>query len=93
MTQGISKRLCDFRGLCERSLFLLPLFIVNEATAKDQGRPNILCITCEDISPRLGCYGDRVAKTPNLELYAQFYPAGIDARRDSALSGGVAGGC
>lgn len=22
-------------------------------------RPNILCITVEDISPRLGCFGDR----------------------------------
>jgi N-sulfoglucosamine sulfohydrolase len=36
--------------------------------AKDQ--PNILWISCEDISPRLGCYGDRVAKTPNLDKLA-----------------------
>lgn len=33
-------------------------------------RPNILWISCEDISPRLGCYGDRVAKTPNLDRLA-----------------------
>lgn len=34
-------------------------------------RPNILCITVEDISPRLGCYGDTVARTPNLDRFAK----------------------
>jgi N-sulfoglucosamine sulfohydrolase len=33
-------------------------------------RPNILWISCEDISPHLGCYGDQVAKTPNLDQLA-----------------------
>ena len=28
-------------------------------------RPNILWITCEDISPNLGCYGDKDALTPS----------------------------
>jgi N-sulfoglucosamine sulfohydrolase len=34
-------------------------------------RPNILWITCEDMSPHLGCYGDSLAKTPNLDQLAQ----------------------
>ncbi|MBN1895128.1 sulfatase-like hydrolase/transferase [bacterium] len=34
------------------------------------GRPNILWITCEDISPALGCYGDAEAYTPNLDRLA-----------------------
>ena len=34
-------------------------------------QPNILWITCEDLSPILGCYGDRVANTPNIDLFAQ----------------------
>lgn len=34
-------------------------------------RPNILWITCEDMSPILGCYGDRYAATPNLDRFAQ----------------------
>lgn len=34
-------------------------------------RPNILCIVTEDISPYLGCYGDPVAKTPNLDNFAE----------------------
>jgi len=33
-------------------------------------RPNILWITCEDVSPRLGCYGDSLAVTPNLDRLA-----------------------
>ena len=32
-----------------------------------QVKPNILCVVCEDISPFLGCYGDKVALTPNLD--------------------------
>jgi uncharacterized sulfatase len=33
-------------------------------------RPNILWLTCEDIGPNLGCYGDRYATTPNLDRLA-----------------------
>lgn len=32
--------------------------------------PNILWITCEDISANLGCYGDSYARTPNLDKLA-----------------------
>lgn len=32
--------------------------------------PNIVWITCEDIGPMLGCYGDTVARTPNLDQLA-----------------------
>ena len=35
-----------------------------------EDRPNILWITCEDISPHLGCYGDAYAITPNLDRLA-----------------------
>lgn len=33
-------------------------------------QPNILWITCEDISPLLGCYGDEYAYTPTLDVLA-----------------------
>ncbi len=33
-------------------------------------RPNVLWITCEDLSPVLGCYGDRYAHTPNIDRLA-----------------------
>src|SRR6266446_7882818 len=40
------------------------------ARAQAPKRPNILWITCEDIGPHLGCYGDRYAVTPNLDKLA-----------------------
>lgn len=33
--------------------------------------PNILWIVLEDVSPRLGCYGDAVARTPRLDELAE----------------------
>ncbi len=34
-------------------------------------QPNFLFLVTEDISPMLGCYGDTVAYTPNLERLAE----------------------
>lgn len=34
-------------------------------------RPNFLWISCEDISPDLGCYGDDYAATPSLDRLAE----------------------
>jgi N-sulfoglucosamine sulfohydrolase len=39
--------------------------------AEAPGRPNILWITNEDISPNLGCYGDPDAITPHLDAFAR----------------------
>lgn len=45
--------------------------ISNSASAQQsQKRPNILWISTEDLSPHLGCYGDNVARTPNLDRLA-----------------------
>ena len=33
-------------------------------------RPNILWISCEDLSPDLGCYGNNELSTPNLDRFA-----------------------
>jgi arylsulfatase A-like enzyme len=38
--------------------------------AQNNGKPNILWITCEDISPTLSFYGDNTAKTPTLDKFA-----------------------
>jgi len=40
------------------------------ACSRTPERPNILWITCEDIGPELGCYGDSYANTPNLDKFA-----------------------
>jgi len=34
-------------------------------------RPNVLWITCEDMSPNLGCYQDSYASSPNIDQLAQ----------------------
>ena len=57
------------------------------ANAPQDKRSNILWISCEDISPDLGCYGDTYARTPNLDQLARegtrfdraFTPAGVCA--------------
>lgn len=45
-------------------------FSAAAAAALVKERPNFLWITCEDINPHLGCYGDRYAVTPNLDRLA-----------------------
>ena len=37
----------------------------------EQTRPNIIWISSEDMSQHLGCYGEAVAKTPNLDRLAE----------------------
>ena len=39
--------------------------------AEKPSRPNIVWISCEDISPHLGCYGDPHAITPHLDQLAR----------------------
>lgn len=47
---------------------LLSLLFCGKAACADS--PNILWITCEDMSPALGCYGDNFATTPNIDKFA-----------------------
>ena len=67
------------------------------ANAKKPGPPNILWITCEDISRNLGCYGDSYAVTPHLDGLAArsvrythaFAPIGVCAPARSTLITGM----
>ena len=60
-------------------------------------RRNVLCIVCEDISPRLGSYGDPVALTPVLDRLARdgvrftrvFSSSGVCAPSRAALITGM----
>ncbi len=58
-----------------RAAFLLGLWLLPPAewAAAETAaatRPNILWISCEDICPNLGCYGDAYACTPQLDRFA-----------------------
>ncbi len=50
---------------------LIVLFWFNSFGQKKDDRPNILWLTCEDISPTLSMYGDSTAHTPNLDRLAK----------------------
>lgn len=59
-------------------------------------KPNIVWIVCEDMSPHLGCYGEKLVKTPNLDQLANegvrytnaFTTAGVCApSRNSIITG------
>ncbi len=41
------------------------------AGAQNPAKPNILWITCEDMSANLGCYGDTYATSPNIDKLAE----------------------
>ncbi len=41
------------------------------AAAKAENRPNILWLSCEDISPHIGCFSDEHAITPNIDQLAR----------------------
>lgn len=76
------------------ALWLTMVGAVSPAFAK---QPNILLIVAEDLSPRIGAFGDPVANTPNIDALAQegirftqvFAAAGVCAPNRSALISGM----
>ncbi len=57
-------------GLPMRFLSLLSALLFLGTVLAADIRPNIVLIGAEDISPNLGCYGDKYAITPNLDRFA-----------------------
>lgn len=54
-----------------QTLLLLLLFVVYaDAEAATGKRPNVLFIIADDLNNRLSCYGDPLARTPNLDKLA-----------------------
>jgi N-sulfoglucosamine sulfohydrolase len=52
-------------------LAMLPSACTPSGEDQNAGRPNIVWIVCEDMNPILGCYGDKLAKTPNIDKLAE----------------------
>jgi len=50
---------------------LLFLSILISSVAVSADRPNVLFIASDDMRPQLGCYGDTVVKSPNLDALAK----------------------
>lgn len=53
-----------------KSIALALLSGVSLLTA-DTTKPNVLLICVDDLKPTIGCYGDKFAKTPNIDALAQ----------------------
>ena len=51
--------------------FILSLLATWCVSVSAADQPNILWITAEDMSPTLGCYGDKYASTPNIDRLAK----------------------
>jgi iduronate 2-sulfatase len=69
MKTGI--KLGNLRGC---NLFLLGLSALPsmaQNNSANQGKPNILFIAVDDLKPILGCYGDKLIKTPNIDRLAK----------------------
>jgi arylsulfatase A-like enzyme len=55
-------------GMAMAGLAALPSFAGNPK--EKASRPNILFIAIDDLKPVLGCYGDKLVKTPNIDRLA-----------------------
>ena len=53
-----------------RRQFLSTLAAASTAVAQKADQPNILWVTCEDMSSNLGCFGDKYAESPRLDALA-----------------------
>jgi len=58
-------------GFGAASLGTVEIFSCTSSGDKKSPQPNILWLSCEDISPHLGCYGDPNAVTPTLDRLAE----------------------
>ncbi|MEM9586471.1 MAG: sulfatase [Planctomycetota bacterium] len=80
-----------------RLLGLVIVWGLSVTSCEAADRLNIIWISCEDISPNLGCYGDADAITPNLDQLASqgarfdqaFTPAGVCAVVRSGIITGI----
>lgn len=82
-------------------IFLLLLSYVSQAqthfSGKEKSKPNIVWITCEDMSPHLSCYGESQITTPNIDALAKegvrytnvFTVAGVCAPSRNAIITGM----
>ena len=54
-----------------RVLILKLLTAIGLAATQAAQKPNVLLILVDDLKPALGCYGDQLAKTPNMDALAR----------------------
>jgi hypothetical protein len=81
----LTRRAFLSRGACAAtSALLLPHALARVAGTAPAARPNVLLISIDDLRPQLGCYGDTLVRTPNMDRLAA---SGMifDSRRSARL--------
>ena len=68
---GTRREFLKFAGLSGGAFALSGCAGGNLLESSRAKRPNILWISCEDISGHLGCYGEEFAITPNIDKFAK----------------------
>jgi iduronate 2-sulfatase len=58
------------RRLVTQSLLFALVCLFASARLAGGERPNVLFIAVDDLKPAIGCYGDRLAKTPSIDRLA-----------------------
>jgi N-sulfoglucosamine sulfohydrolase len=49
---------------------LITILLIGPATAADSARRNVVLLIADDLGMQVGCYGDKGAKTPNIDALA-----------------------
>jgi N-sulfoglucosamine sulfohydrolase len=87
---------CLIKIIFMKTVFLLLAIGLFSIHGFGQNKPNIVWINVEDMSPRLGCYGDFTVPTPNIDRLARegvrytnvFTTAGVCAPSRNAIATG-----
>ena len=53
------------------AVFAAVFVMISSTSFAVEAQPNILWLSTEDIGPELACYGDKTAKTPNIDALAK----------------------
>jgi len=67
---GAAMTLPGWRRLMLRFSVSLVVLAIMAIGASAADKPNVLLILVDDLKPALGCYGDKIAQTPNIDALA-----------------------
>ncbi len=63
------------------------LVVVAQLSAQKSTKPNVLFIAIDDLKPILGCYGDKLVKTPNIDRLAKMGTVFLNNQCQQAVCG------
>jgi len=71
--RSVARAMCSRRGFLKAIGLGTTMYVLGRAARTEAAtdiKPNILWLSCEDISPHIGCFGDADAITPNIDQLA-----------------------